>query len=322
MKPFGALLLLLLWMPALTAQNGPETLLVKARLPFRARALAFDGDTWRWAASGEKKTIVAKLGRIRKDFDRRAWFSRLQFRDRGRLLDVGATTYKIASGASSEVYLPGDYYWRANIIRIASASDPDFAVCYWQFSPGKPGRADTYLPDEMTLIQLDSNNVVRTYTRPGGWPGELELACGGPYFAMACTADTLDLWDWRTGTRLQKQYTSHGFFTPLMAFSSDSKLLALRDASGVLQVLDLPDLAPRAALEGELAQSITQLAWEPDGSALLFIGKGMGLMRWHPSSDQPPRLYYPGEYKAMAISPQGDKLLLGSATEVILLARE
>lgn len=321
MKTILHALILLLCMPALTAQNTPAPPVVKARVPFRADALGFDGDTWRWAASGHQKTIVAKAGRILKEFDQGASIPHLQFRDGGRLLGLGWATFEIASGTRREVMLYDDRFWRAMLDRITYTNAPDFAVCYWMFAPGKRGSGEPYLPDEMNLYQLSKGKAVGTYTHPGGWQGDLELASGGSYFAIATMTDTVELWDWQTGAHLQSKLIPHGFSDQLLAFSPDAQQLALRDAGGGLQVMDLPGLTTQAALDSADAHTITHMVWEPDGQALLFVCKGTGLMRWQPMANKPPQLYVGGAYESVAISPKGDKLLLGSATEVLLLTR-
>lgn len=142
-------------------------------------------------------------------------------------------------------------------------------------------------------------------------PDGVLFASGGG--GEAAGSEEIALWAVATGER-RRTFTKRPGRVASLAFSPDSKVLAVGEAEGTIRILDVATGAERTAFSG-LGDRVSCLAFSFDGKSLISVVDGdpyVEVRRWDVTTGDPRDTFVPPAAPPVALSSDGSALALPS----------
>ncbi|MGW5052971.1 caspase, EACC1-associated type [Actinokineospora sp. NPDC004072] len=216
---------------------------------------------------------------------------------RGRFLAIG--------GPESPTRLydrdAGAFVRRGRVVPVASALT---------FSPGGTLLAAGDAAGKVTICEVATGRALRTFKTGRGAVADLAYNPRGTLLGAACAAG-YRVWEAGTGADILVAGRSSSAALQAIAFSPDGRWMA-KAGTGV----ELTEIAGRRTAP-RWGGRVAGLAFSPDSTLLAAAGDG-GVLLWpvaHPSGDELSGLL--GDERAVAFSPDGALLAVGSADGAI-----
>jgi hypothetical protein len=320
LSALSLLLSFLPWWPA-RCQSLPATVgkQVVQQFEFKGERLFFSEDAAAWGASNDFESRIVTPGHAPRIYPvgESRMVPRLSLR--AARLDLAEVFWLLDEPSRRVRSTLWDQTGRGYVAQAAFPADDAVSIAFVRYGFSK-GLDTPYEPIlEPELLVLDTNGKRLHTLLPGFVHTEkLSLAIGGDHIAAA-NHERLAIWNWRSGALLYDSRLPETERWPIMALSADGKLLALSDGKASLRLLQGP--AWETSVEMPVQQPLKQLCFSPDGKTLYAVDGVTGLLAWQLGKGGVPLVLHPGAFRALAVAPDGQQLLVSDAQMVYLLRR-
>ena len=166
------------------------------------------------------------------------------------------------------------------------------------------------------LWDFKAGNEFKRFTHPKDVNG-IAVSRDGSSFLSACDDEHAHLWNTNTGDETRR-YSGHTNFVYAVAFSPDGRYIASGGVDRSIRVYELSGPFVRSC--DPQSNSVYQLFFTSDSKHLLSSGDNV-VRVWDVATGKEARRFegHTGQIKAMAMSPDGKKLVTGGEDRVIRL---
>jgi signal transduction histidine kinase len=178
---------------------------------------------------------------------------------------------------------------------LGLAFAPDLERAAWRDGPGK-----------VTVFRAETENALMQLHGPASLATELQFSPGGLLLAAVFQNGDVNVWSLTNQATVMDLKSGRSGYLPSLAFSPDSQLLAIADATPQVRFLDL--LARIELPPLQLGGAAVKGAFRPDGNMLaLSVSNRIELWRW-PERELAQTLPHPAEVLTFAWHPDNRRL--------------